>query len=82
MIDLNHSRNLAVRPRAGCFHGLFLLPVLIAGLGLIGAGLVTAQTFTTLHSFSVTDPNTGTNSDGAGSSDLILSGNTLYRTTQ
>jgi hypothetical protein len=34
MIDLNHSRNLAVRRRAGCFHVLFLLPVLIAGLDL------------------------------------------------
>jgi uncharacterized repeat protein (TIGR03803 family) len=42
---------------------------------------VTAQTFTTLYSFTATDFNTGTNSDGtypfAG---LILSGNTLYGT--
>src|SRR6266550_61810 len=53
---------------------LFHLPVLIAGLGVIPAGRVTAQTFTLLHSF--------TGSDGtfpyAG---LILSSNTLYGTT-
>ena len=30
----------------------FLLPALIAGLGLMLAGRVTAQTFTTLHSFT------------------------------
>ena len=33
-------------------QNLFLLPALIAGLGLILAGRVTAQTFTTLHSFA------------------------------
>ena len=45
MIDLNHSRNLAVRPRAGCFQVLFRLPVLIAGLGLMMlSGRVLAQT--------------------------------------
>src|SRR6266516_1377629 len=71
MIDLNHSRNLAVRPRAGCFRVLFLLPVLITGLGLIMAGRVTAQIFTVLHSFSGTFPQAG----------LILSSNTLYGTT-
>src|ERR1035437_5457086 len=53
---------------------LVLLPALIASLGLIPAGRVTAQTFTTLHSFTA-----GT--DGtmpyAG---LILWGNTLYGT--
>ena len=53
---------------------LFLLPALIAGLGLIPTGRVTAQTFTTLHSF------TG-GSDGANpTAVLILSGNTLYGT--
>ena len=37
--------------------------------------------FTTLHSFTATDPNTGTNSDGANlQAGLILSGNTLYGT--
>src|SRR6266487_3713833 len=75
MIDLNHSRNLAVLPRAGCFHNLFLLTVLMAGLGLIiPTGRVTAQTFTTLHSF------TG-GSDGGYPSELILSGSTLYGAT-
>src|ERR1035437_9136072 len=53
---------------------LFLLPALIAGLNLIPAGRVTAQTFTTLHTF------TG-GSDGANPyAGLILSGNTLYGT--
>src|SRR5450759_3417370 len=52
---------------------LFLLPALIAGLGLIPAGRVTAQTFTNLHSF--------TGSDGANpQAGLILSGTTLYGT--
>jgi len=58
---------------------LFLLPALIAGLGLIMVGRVTAQTFTTLHSFTALSGIT--NSDGelplAG---LIVSGNTLYGT--
>jgi uncharacterized repeat protein (TIGR03803 family) len=57
--------------------------VLIAGLGLILAGRVMAQTFTTLHSFTATDPNTFINSDGAYPwAGLILSVNTLYGTTQ
>ena len=51
------------------FKNLFLLPTLIAVLNLIPAGRVTAQTFTTLHSFS------------APSAGLILSGNTLYGAT-
>jgi uncharacterized repeat protein (TIGR03803 family) len=70
----------------------FLLPVLVAGLGLILAGRVTAQTFTALHSFTAADfdrsnmpqgyPNIITNSDGAHpQARLILSGNTLYGTT-
>ena len=55
---------------------LFLLPAVIAGLGLIPAGRVTAQTFTNLHSF------TYYGSDGATpDAGLILSGNTLYGTT-
>jgi uncharacterized repeat protein (TIGR03803 family) len=52
-----------------------LLPALIAGLGLIPAGRVTAQTFTNLHNFTGLDgaePHAG----------LILSGNTLYGTAQ
>ncbi len=52
----------------------FLLPALIAGLNLIPAGRVTAQTFTTLHSFTSV-------SDGGGPrAGLLLSGNTLYGT--
>jgi hypothetical protein len=35
-----------------CIINLLLLPALIAGLGLIPAGRVTAQTFTTLHTFT------------------------------
>jgi uncharacterized repeat protein (TIGR03803 family) len=50
---------------------LLLLWMLPAGLGLMMAGRVSAQTFTTLHSF--------TGSDGGGLvSGLVLSGNTLY----
>jgi uncharacterized repeat protein (TIGR03803 family) len=62
----------------------FLLPSLIAGLGLIAAGRVAAQTFTTLHSFKAATGPDYTNSDGdqpwAG---LITNsaGNTLYGTT-
>src|SRR2546422_929481 len=52
----------------------FLLPSLIAGLGLLMlSDRVAAQTFTTLHSF--------TGSDGAAPfAGLILSGTTLYGT--
>jgi uncharacterized repeat protein (TIGR03803 family) len=54
---------------------LFYLPALITGLGLMLAAQVTAQTFTTLYSF--TD-----GSDGAGPyGGLILSGKTLYGTS-
>jgi len=55
---------------------LFLLPALMAGLGLVPVGRVTAQTFTTLYSF--TGGSNGAN-PGAG---LILSGNTLYGTAE
>ena len=58
------------------------LPVLIAYLGMLTlAGRVTAQTFTTLYSFSPTTPSNGLviNSDGAEpTGGLILSSNTLY----
>src|SRR5476651_101751 len=66
---------------------LFLLPALIAGLGLIPAGQVTAQTFTTLHNFAANTNGAGfTNlhtlvlsSDGGSPyAGVILSGNTLY----
>src|SRR6266702_2625816 len=65
---------------------LFLLPALIAGLNLIPAGRVTAQTFTTLHSFTASSANSSgfsTNSDGAGPFAGLAanaSGNTLYGT--
>ncbi|MEO8428962.1 MAG: choice-of-anchor tandem repeat GloVer-containing protein [Verrucomicrobiota bacterium] len=56
-------------------RNLFRLLALIAGLGLIPTGRVTAQTFTTLHSF------TNVPSDGAEPiAGLILSGNTVYGT--
>jgi|GEM_PF-6842971 len=65
-----------------CIKNLFLLPALIAGLGLIPAGRVTAQTFTTLYSFTAVS-GSGANSDGAWPyAVLILLGNTLYGTTQ
>ena len=58
------------------------MPLLIAGLGLMLAGRVTAQTFTTLHSFTkLSGSSPYTNSDGATPyAGLILSGNTLYGT--
>jgi uncharacterized repeat protein (TIGR03803 family) len=62
-------------------NNLFLLSALIAGLGLIPAGRVAAQTFTTLHSFTAFP--FATNSDGAGPSGGLAansSGNTLYGT--
>src|SRR5882762_4166107 len=58
---------------------LYLLPALIAGLSLILAGRVTAQTFTTLYRFTDLDTNYF-NSDGAGPHGLFLSSNTLYGT--
>jgi uncharacterized repeat protein (TIGR03803 family) len=56
-------------------QNLFVLPALMAGLGLILTNPATAQTFTPLYSF--------TNSpDGAyPQGNLVLSGNTLYGTT-
>src|SRR5437667_143815 len=61
---------------------LFLLPALIAGIGLILTGRVRAQTLTTLYSFSArSNGDYGTNSDGAQPKGLVLSGNTLYGTT-
>ena len=60
--------------------GLLLLLTLTAGLGLMQAAQVTAQTFKVLHSFTTesTAPPYG-NSDGAYPyARLILSGNTLY----
>ena len=62
---------------------LFLIAALIASLSLIPGGSVTAQTFTTLHSFTATDGVAGTNSDGAFPYASLItnsSGNTLYGT--
>jgi len=63
-----------------------LLPALIAVLNLIPAGRVTAQTFTTLYSFTASSTNASgsyTNSDGANPFDvLVLSSNTLYGTAR
>src|SRR2546427_248239 len=54
-------------------ENLFLVPLLIAGFNMVPAVRVTAQTFTTLHSFN--------NTDGASpQSRLVLSGSTLYGT--
>ena len=65
---------------------LFLLPALIAVLDLMLAGLVTAQTFTTLHSFTASITNSSgvyTNSDGANPrTGLIFAGNILYGTAE
>jgi uncharacterized repeat protein (TIGR03803 family) len=60
---------------------LFLLPALLAVLNLLPAGCVTAQTFTTVHSFTAAYNPNFTNSDGAFPyAGLIAdsSGNTLY----
>src|SRR5207247_2471060 len=66
-----------------CIRNLFLLPALIAGLGLIPADRVTAQAFTTLHSFTAINLNDNSNSDGANPiAGLLLSGNTLYGTAK
>jgi uncharacterized repeat protein (TIGR03803 family) len=62
---------------------LSLVPVLLAGLVLMPAGPLTAQTFTTLHAFSASgnNPSNWVNSDGAFPwGTLILSSNRLYGT--
>ncbi|HWX22481.1 MAG TPA: choice-of-anchor tandem repeat GloVer-containing protein [Candidatus Binatia bacterium] len=57
--------------------------VVTTGLSLALAGRVTAQTFTTLHNFTALSGSLHTNSDGANPyAGLILSGNTLYGTTE
>ncbi len=62
---------------------LFLMYSLLAGLGLMPDFRLTAQTFTTLHSFSATSGefSGATNSDGVYPADgVIQSGNILYGT--
>ncbi len=54
---------------------LFLLPVLIAALGSLLTGRVTAQTYNNVHQFNY--PNDGAKPQAG----LILLGNTLYGTT-
>jgi uncharacterized repeat protein (TIGR03803 family) len=65
-----------------CVKSPFVLSMVIAGLGLMLAGGLRAQTFTTLHSFTATSGSPYyTNSDGANPrAALLLSGNTLYGT--
>ena len=73
----NGSRTCAMKgnqPMNTCINNLFLLPVLLAGLSLMLAGRVTAQTFTTLYSF------TGGSGGSWPSPGVIVSGNTLYGT--
>jgi uncharacterized repeat protein (TIGR03803 family) len=53
----------------------YLLSVLVAALSLIPTSRATAQTFTTLYSFT-------NGSDGARPVSLVLSGNTLYGTAE
>jgi uncharacterized repeat protein (TIGR03803 family) len=64
----------------------FLLPALVAGLSLIPAGRVSAQTFTKLFSFTGVGYNASevaTNSEGGEPyGGLLLSGSTLYGTAQ
>src|SRR6185369_10506619 len=64
-----------------------LVPALFAALGLMSPHRATAQTFSTLHSFTATHTNSSdvyTNSDGVGSWAGLISnpsGNILYGTT-
>src|SRR5437588_11417953 len=59
-------------------RNLFLLPVLVVSLSSIPAERVTAQTFTTLHSFSADAALA--NNDGRYPSAVILSDTILYGT--
>src|SRR5262245_56848478 len=62
MRNLNHSRNLVVRWHAGCFHVPFLLPVLVAVVGVLVACQSQAQfTYTTNNGTITITGYTGTN---------------------
>jgi uncharacterized repeat protein (TIGR03803 family) len=65
-----------------CAKNPFLLPVLLAGLSLMTAGRMAAQTFTNLHSFTATSSTSPpTNSDGAyPNASLVLAGDMICGT--
>src|SRR5712692_5150397 len=64
-----------------CIKNLFLVPVLVAGLGLVLTVRLNAQTVTTLHNFTAPSGLPSTNTDGAQPyAGLILSNNILYGT--
>jgi uncharacterized repeat protein (TIGR03803 family) len=59
------------------YHNFLLRLAMLMGLSMILVARLTAQTFTTLHSFTAIHNNT--NEDGANPvCELVLSGNTLY----
>ena len=75
------TRTVRINQMKTLIKNLFFLPALVAGLGLIPAGRVTAQNFRTLHNFTAFLGST--NNDGAyPPAGLILSDNTLYGTAQ
>src|SRR5438093_993486 len=64
------------------FKKSFILPTLIINLNLILINQVTTQTFTTLHSFTATNPQIrSTNNNKTNPYSLLLSNKTLYKTT-
>jgi uncharacterized repeat protein (TIGR03803 family) len=73
MIELNHSRSLALLRRASCLHVFRFLPVVLATLGSMLAGQVRAQTYS-VSSFSG-------NNEGWPNG-LIQSSETFYGTAE
>jgi hypothetical protein len=64
MTDLNHSQNLAMQQHAGCFHVPFLLPVLVAVVGVLVACPSQAQfTYTTNNGTVTITGYTGTDAN-------------------
>jgi uncharacterized repeat protein (TIGR03803 family) len=81
-MDEHHASALLTnltRMRTG-INTPFGILVLATGLGSVPTGHLSAQTFTTLYAF--TARSSGTNSDGAFPSALVLSNNTLYGTAE
>lgn len=75
---MSETKGLTVKGSSAKFC---LVPVLIAGAGLLWTGSARAQIFTTLHHFTDASGSLYTNSDGANpSSGLIVLGSTLYGT--